>query len=70
MYVVSKRKGHLCVQSVHLVWQKQSSHNTHGISERDNISSRDPHQIDLSEWENQFFCPLYIIFKITIKCWI
>ena len=45
------------------VWQEQLSQNAHGISERDNISSRDPHQyviyMSISVVENM----------ITTWCW-
>ena len=41
-----KGRSFICAVSATSVRQEQSSHNAHDISERDNISSRDPHQYD------------------------
>ena len=42
MYVVSKSEDHLLCNQCTVVREGQTLHNVHGISERDNISSRDP----------------------------
>ena len=49
-YVVSISEDHLFMQ----LRQEQSVHNAHGISEHENISSRDPHHrllnVELKKW--------------------
>ena len=50
IYVVSKVKIVYFCNLCTFVLQKQSSHNLYGISERDNISIRDPHQSSKIEY--------------------
>ena len=56
---------YLCNQCT-FVRQEQSSHNAYGISERDNISSRDLHQVRLCRWR---FDPRIVSFVYFTRLW-